>query len=79
MASRDIHIGYDPVILPNLVPESQARRYKGHEFMKNVATTGYPVHVVVKVFCGGDAYRIYLLDARDESMRVSALMEGSCA
>ena len=32
-------------------------------------------HVVVKVLPGGDRYRIYLLEAADESMRVKAVLE----
>ena len=69
MASREIHTGFDPLILPNLMPKCQAERYKGRDFMKNIATKG-PAHVVVKVLPGGDAYRVYLLEAHDESMRI---------
>ena len=69
MASREIHAGFDPLILPNLMPKCQAERYKGRNFMKNIATKG-PAHVVVKVLPGGDAYRVYLLEAHDESMRI---------
>ena len=69
MASREIHAGFDPLILPNLMPKCQAERYKGRDFMKNIATKG-PAHVVVKVLPGGDAYRVYLLEAHDESMRI---------
>ena len=69
MASREIHAGFDPLILPNLMPKCQAERYQGRDFMKNIATKG-PAHVVVKVLPGGDAYRVYLLEAHDESMRI---------
>ena len=69
MASREIHTGFDPLILPNLMPKCQTERYQGRAFMKNIATKG-PAHVVVKVMPGGDAYRVYLLEAHDESMRI---------
>jgi hypothetical protein len=32
-------------------------------------------HVVVKVLPGGNAYRIYLLEAHDESMNVLSVVE----
>ena len=69
MSNRDIHGGVSPRILPNLVPSSQVQRYLGRDFMKNVVSDG-PAHVVVKVHPGGESYSIYLLDPRDESMRV---------
>ena len=71
MASREIHPDFDPLILPNLMPQCQAEKYKDRDFMRNIATRG-AAHVVVKVLPGGDAYRIYLLEARDESMRILA-------
>ena len=69
MASREIHPDFDPLILPNLMPQCQAEKYRDRDFMRNIATRG-AAHVVVKVLPGGDAYRIYLLEARDESMRI---------
>ena len=69
MASPEIHSGFEPLILPNLMPQCQAERYQGRDFMKNIATKG-PSHVVVKVLPGGEEYRVYLLEAHDESMRI---------
>ena len=69
MASREIHPDFEPLILPNLMPQCQIDRYQGRDFMKNIATKG-PAHMVVKVLPGGDAYRVYLLEAHDESMRI---------
>ena len=69
MASPEIHPGCAPLILPNLMPQCQIDRYQGRDFMKNIATKG-PSHVVVKVLPGGSDYRIYLLEAHDESMRI---------
>jgi beta-lactamase superfamily II metal-dependent hydrolase len=71
MASKKFHPDFSPDIIPNCMPKMRAEKYRGEEFMKNVPpeTLG-GVHVVVKVLPGGNDYRIYLLDARDESMRV---------
>ena len=80
MASRDLHPDFDPVILPNFLPKDRVERYKDHPFMKNVPPeTKDGVHVVVKVAPGGESYRIYLVEARDESMRVRAVREGVLA
>ena len=69
MASPEIHRGFEPLILPNLMPKCQAERYKDRAFMKNIVTRG-AAHVVVKVLPGGTEYRVYLLEAQDESMRI---------
>lgn len=61
-----------PLIVPNLVCAFH------HE---NESRYGYRLervgaaHVVVKVAPGGDTYRVYLLDATDESMRVLATFD----
>ena len=78
MASRELHGGFDPVVVPNLMPKSRAERYAERPFMRNVPPeVQNGVHVVVKVASGGDSWRIYLLDARDESMRVLRVVEGA--
>ena len=71
MASPTFHTGYEPIILPNLMPKCRVESYKDLDFMKNIATKG-PAHVVVKVLPGGTDYRVYLLEAHDESMRILA-------
>ena len=54
----------------------RAEKYLGQDFMKNVPPeTQNGVHVVVKVLPGGEKYRIYLLDARDESMKILARLD----
>ena len=64
--------GKRPFLVPNLVTEVKR---------KGLADSAYELassdasHVVVKVLPGGDRYRIYLLDAADESMRVKAVLE----
>ncbi len=69
MASREIHHGYDPLIMPNNMPQAKIDAFKGQGFLKNVVTRG-PAHVVVKVLPGGSEYRVYLLEAHDESMKI---------
>ncbi|MBR4654738.1 MAG: hypothetical protein IKO72_15390 [Kiritimatiellae bacterium] len=76
MASRDLHPDFDPLIIPNFMPTDRAREFCDMPFMRNVPPeTKEGVHVVVKVAPGGERYRIYLVDARDESMRVRACLE----
>ena len=59
------------------MPGNRAREYAGRPFMRNIpAETRNGVHVVVKVMPGGDDWKIYLLDARDESMRVVRTISG---
>jgi len=76
MTSRTIHPGFDPLVIPNFMPKDRAKVYKDMPFMKNVPPETHDgVHVVVKVAPGGDAYKVYLVDARDESMRVRACFD----
>ena len=76
MASRELHPDFAPDIIPNIMPKMRAEKYRGEDFMKNVPPeTQKGVHVVVKVLPGGDEYRIYLIDARDESMRILARLD----
>ena len=81
MASRELHPDFDPLIIPNFMPHflppKRVGEFRNKPFMKNVPPeTKDGVHVVVKVAPGGEAYRIYLVDARDESMRVRAILDG---
>ena len=76
MASRTLHPDFDPVIVPNFMPTDRAEEFRDWPFMKNVPPeTRDGVHVVIKVAPGGESYRIFLVDARDESMRVRACIE----
>lgn len=64
--------GSRPLIVPNLVcafHQDNATKY-GYKLERLGAA-----HVVVKVFPGGNDYRIYLLDAADESMRILATFD----
>ena len=77
LVSRELHPDFDPVVIPNFMPGNRAREYAGRPFMRNIpAETRNGVHVVVKVMPGGDDWKIYLLDARDESMRVVRTISG---
>ena len=77
LVSRKLHPDFDPVVIPNFMPGNRAREYAGRPFMRNIpAETRNGVHVVVKVLPGGDDWKIYLLDARDESMRVVRTISG---
>ena len=64
----------DPAILPNLMPAKRKAKEINEPYMKNILVP-YVAHVVVKVLPGGKAYRIYLLEARDESMNVLSVVE----
>ena len=76
MASRELHPDFAPDIIPNYMPRMRWEKYQGKDFLKNVPPeTLNGAHVVVKVLPGGENYRIYLLDARDESMRVMARID----
>ena len=76
MSSRELHPDFDPLIIPNFMPTDRAEKFRDMPFMNNVPPeTKDGAHVVVKVAPGGETYRIYLVDARDESMRVRACLE----
>ena len=78
LASRAIHPAFDPVIIPNFMPKNRLKKYAGRPFMTNIPVeTHTGVHVVVKVLPGGNFWRTYLVDARDESMRVLRVIEGT--
>ena len=64
----------DPTILPTLMPAKRKAKEINEAYMKNILVS-QTAHVVVKVLPGGNAYRIYLLDAHDESMNVLSVIE----
>ena len=66
----------DPAILPNLMPSKRRAKEADESYMKNILVP-HVAHVVVKVLPGGNAYRIYLLEAHDESMNVLSVVEKS--
>jgi hypothetical protein len=71
MMSRKIHDGNTPCLIPTIYPLSRkAHLEKDGRFVNVPEVTKFGVHVVVKVAPGGETYKIYLVDARDESMRV---------
>ena len=64
----------NPAILPNLLPAKRKAKEIKEAYMKNILVPDV-AHVVVKVLPGGNAYRIYLLEAHDESMNVLSVVE----
>ena len=64
----------DPAILPTLMPAKRKAKEINEAYMKNILVS-HTAHVVVKVLPGGNAYRIYLLEAHDESMNVLSVVE----
>ena len=71
MTSRALHGGREALFVPNIYPASCRERFKkAGRFGGIPDATRFGVHVVVKVAPGGETYKIYLVDARDESMRI---------
>ena len=66
------HDGKRPFIVPNLVTDIQTDAKNSSAYVLDASGAS---HVVVKVLPGGERYRIYLLEAADESMRVKAVLE----
>jgi hypothetical protein len=64
----------NPAIIPNLMPAKRKAKEINEAYMKNILVPDV-AHVVVKVLPGGNAYRIYLLEAHDESMNVLSVVE----
>lgn len=64
--------GKRPFVVPNLVTDIQTDAKSRAAYQLDASGAS---HVVVKVLPGGDRYRIYLLEAADESMRVKAVLE----
>lgn len=64
--------GKRPFVIPNLVTDVQTDAKNRAQYDLSVSGAS---HVVVKVLPGGDRYRVYLLEAADESMRVKAVLE----
>lgn len=61
------HDGSEPLILPGLVGEFQKQGETKYGYFLPPCGA---YHIVIKVFPGGDRYRVYLLDPRDEKMCV---------
>lgn len=72
MCSRDLYPGAR-MVFPSYVPERPKKEWPDAAWWKDIAPGG---HVVVKVAPGGADYKIYLLDATDESLRVKSVWSG---
>lgn len=76
MTSRELHGGREPMFIPNIYPTSCRERFKKAGLYGSIPdATRFGAHVVVKVAPGGETYKIYLVDARDESMRVMGCID----
>lgn len=76
MMSREMHNDKLPIFIPTIYPLSRKTRFeKEGRFSGIPEATRFGVHVVVKVAPGGDTYKIYLVDARNESMRVLGCLD----
>ncbi|MDD4622758.1 MAG: hypothetical protein PHG71_05925 [Kiritimatiellae bacterium] len=74
MGSRDLYPG-DRAVCPNFVPEWPKREWPDAAWWGDITPGG---HVVVKVAPGGGSYKVYHLEAMDESMRVTSVREWQC-
>lgn len=64
--------GEAPLLVPNLVTDMQWNGAQKGDYRMSYRGA---CHVVVKVAPGGDTYRVYLLDATDEKMRILATFD----
>lgn len=74
MGSRELYPG-DRIVCPNFIPEMPKRTWSDAKWWSDIAPAG---HVVIKVAPGGDSYKVYHLEAMDESMRVNSVQEWQC-
>lgn len=72
MTSRELYAGSRTVFF-GCIPEEKRRAYAGRDFMKDVSPAAG--HIVVKVAPGGETFRVFVLDAGDESMTVLSSRE----
>lgn len=74
MSSRELYPG-DRMVCPNFIPELPKQEWPDAAWWRDVMPGG---HVVVKVAPGGGSYKVYHLEATDESMRVNSVQEWQC-
>ena len=75
MMSRKLHGGREPLFVPNIYPASCRERFENARRFGGIPdATRFGVHVVVKVAPGGETFKIYLVDARNEEMRVTGCL-----
>ena len=61
----------DKIVFPTNFPKVLRRKYTGEDWMRFVCEEDG--HVVVKVYDGGEYYKIFVLSAMDERMRIKAV------
>lgn len=75
ISDRKLYPG-DRRIFPTVIQNGQAERYSSCSWWDDIDLACG--HLVCRVAPGGETYRIYSLEARDESMRVKAVYDGIC-
>ena len=76
MLSLKMHNDKPSIFIPTIYPTSRKAMFeKEGRFGGIPEATRFGVHVVVKVAPGGETYKIYLVDARNESMRVLGCLD----
>ena len=74
LAATPSHVtGARPLLLPQLMSPIQREWFETRK--ESLPFSAPAVHVVIRVPPGGESYHVYLLDARDEEMRVVAEFE----
>lgn len=73
MSSRELYSG-ERLVFPTFVPELPMQKWPDAPWWRDVVPGGG--HIVVRVAPGGETYKIYQLESKDESQRVKAVFTG---
>jgi hypothetical protein len=71
-----MHNDKPSIFIPTIYPTSRKAMFEKEGRFRGIPeATRFGVHVVVKVAPGGETYKIYLVDARNESMSVLGCLD----
>jgi hypothetical protein len=73
ISSRDLYSG-ERLVFPTFVPGLPKQKWPDAPWWQDIVPGGG--HVVVRVAPGGETYKIYQLESKDESQRVKAVFAG---
>ena len=73
ISSRNLYSG-ERLVFPTFVPELPKQKWPDAPWWQDIVPGGG--HVVVRVAPGGETYKIYQLESKDESQRVKAVFAG---
>ena len=73
ISSRKLYSG-ERLVFPTFVPELPKQKWPDAPWWRDIVPGGG--HVVVRVAPGGETYKIYQLESKDESQRVKAVFAG---